>query len=87
MGMVLLVANPKFEPANFCSSGSCKQNLDIRLGHLFSTLDLYSNCLRINFGYSLEGEAKQQLDDLIRLIHQCERLAFTQSDLLIIGAY
>ncbi|CAK2086647.1 PLP-dependent aminotransferase family protein [Vibrio crassostreae] len=69
-GMVLWLQIPNLNQQAF-TQAVAEQNLDIRLGHLFSTLDLYSNCLRINFGYSLEGEAKQQLDDLIKLIHQC----------------
>ncbi|WP_391091328.1 aminotransferase class I/II-fold pyridoxal phosphate-dependent enzyme [Vibrio sp. NH-UV-68] len=42
--------------------------IDIRLGELFSSLELYTDCLRINFGYPLEGQAKQELDRVIELI-------------------
>ena len=67
-GMVLWLQIPTLNQQTFAQAVAT-QNLDIRLGHLFSTLDLYSNCLRINFGYSLGGEAKQDLDGLIQLIH------------------
>ncbi len=46
----------RFEPTN--AQAVADQNLDIRLGHLFSTLDLYSNCLRIQFWIFTRGEAK-----------------------------
>ncbi|MFS1428445.1 PLP-dependent aminotransferase family protein, partial [Vibrio splendidus] len=67
-GMVLWLQIPNLNQSTFAQAVA-DQNIDVRLGHLFSTLDLYSNCLRINIGYSLEGKAKQQLDDLIELIH------------------
>ena len=69
-GMVLWLQIPNLNHISFAQAVSEKK-IDIRLGHLFSTFDLYSNCLRINFGYALEGEAKQQLDDLMELIRQC----------------
>ncbi|MEZ8726334.1 PLP-dependent aminotransferase family protein [Vibrio cyclitrophicus] len=69
-GMVLWLQIPSLDQHTF-SEGIVQQQIDIRLGQLFSTLDLYSNCLRINMGYSIEGQTKQQLDDLIQLIHQC----------------
>ena len=68
--MVLWLQIPNLNQPIFAQAVTEKK-IDIRLGHLFSTLDLYSNCLRINIGYSLEGAAKQQLDDLIKLIRQC----------------
>ena len=42
--------------------------IDIRLGHLFTTLDLYSDCVRINMGYPIEGRAREELDTLIDLL-------------------
>jgi DNA-binding transcriptional MocR family regulator len=68
-GMVLWLQIPSLDQHAF-SEGIVHQQIDIRLGQLFSTLDLYGNCLRINMGYSIEGQTKQQLDGLIQLIHQ-----------------
>lgn len=67
-GMVLWLQVPKLQVTAFAAAVQ-EHKLDIRLGQLFSTLDLYSDCLRINIGYPLEGEAKQQLDTLIALLN------------------
>jgi len=52
-----------------------QDNIDIRLGSAFSTLALYNDCLRINFGWPLRedgelSEAGQQLLRLTQLIRQ-----------------
>jgi len=46
-----------------------KEQLDIRQGSLFTTLNLYKNCLRINIGHPLKGDAKKDLNRLIVLIN------------------
>lgn len=58
---------PCLNPEAFAKSIS-KLGVDIRLGELFSSLELYTDCLRINFGYPLEGQAKRELDRVIELI-------------------
>lgn len=68
-GMVLWLQVPDLNQPAFDDSIKQRQ-LDIRPGHLFSTLDRYANCLRINIGYPLTGQAKQDLDQLIELIQQ-----------------
>ncbi|MCZ4293520.1 PLP-dependent aminotransferase family protein [Vibrio sinaloensis] len=68
-GMVLWLQVPNLNSHSFANAVKQHQ-LDIRLGHLFSTLDLYADCLRINIGYPLQGEAKRQLDLLLTLVNQ-----------------
>ncbi len=43
--------------------------LDIRGGRLFSTLDLYINCVRVNFGYELTPKCKRDLVNLVDAIN------------------
>lgn len=68
-GMVLWLQVPGLDCEAFAIAVD-QHKLDIRLGKLFSTLDLYRDCLRINIGYPLEGEAKRQLDILLTLINK-----------------
>lgn len=68
-GMVLWLQVPNLDHEAL-TQGIEEQQLDVRLGHLFSTLDLYRECIRINMGYPLQGQAKQDIDLLIDLIRQ-----------------
>lgn len=47
-----------------------KHRIDVRPGALFTTLDLYHDCLRINIGHPLKGGAKSELDKLLSVIKQ-----------------
>lgn len=66
-GMVLWIQAPGLDSKQLQSEIETHK-IDIRLGHLFTTLDLYSDCVRINMGYPLEGRAKEELDTLIDLL-------------------
>jgi len=66
-GMVLWLQIPNLD--HLALEKSIEQHqLDVRLGHLFTTLDLYTECIRINMGYPLQGQALRELDSLIELI-------------------
>ncbi|WP_159737086.1 aminotransferase-like domain-containing protein [Vibrio atypicus] len=69
-GMVLWLQVPGLD-SNQLSMQLEKENVDIRLGHLFSTLDLYNDCLRINIGYEIDDEVKSELSRLINAIEMC----------------
>ncbi|WP_436323428.1 PLP-dependent aminotransferase family protein [Vibrio cidicii] len=71
-GMVIWLQIPALDADAFAKQAQ-EQRLDVRLGQLFTTLDLYQDCLRINAGYPLQDDAKAQLDTLITLIHQCRQ--------------
>ncbi len=47
-----------------------ESSIDIRLGHLFSTLALYDDCLRVNIGFELTEKVRAELDKLIAAIAQ-----------------
>ncbi|WP_339388750.1 PLP-dependent aminotransferase family protein [Vibrio caribbeanicus] len=66
-GMVLWLQVPTLDVKAFRHAVESIQ-LDIRLGDLFSTLNLYDDCFRVNFGYPLEGKALDALDTLVHLI-------------------
>ncbi|GLQ73171.1 GntR family transcriptional regulator [Vibrio penaeicida] len=68
-GMVLWLQVPTLNASKFAELVE-EKNIDIRLGHLFSTLSIYSNCLRINFGFELTKEVKEELDVLIDAVKQ-----------------
>ncbi|KJY82106.1 transcriptional regulator [Vibrio galatheae] len=68
-GMVLWIQIPGLNHHTFAQAVA-NHRLDVRLGHLFSTLDLYTDCVRINIGYPLQGQAMADLKLLIRLIEQ-----------------
>jgi DNA-binding transcriptional MocR family regulator len=49
------------------------QDIDIRIGAIFTAHDYYQNCLRINIGHPLDDKVTNQLDKLSKLIHtHCE---------------
>ncbi|MEZ8099244.1 aminotransferase-like domain-containing protein [Vibrio bivalvicida] len=66
-GMVLWLQIPNLDHLAL-AEGIEQLQLDVRLGHLFTTLDLYTECIRINMGYPLEGQTRRELDSLIELI-------------------
>ncbi|MDO6708179.1 PLP-dependent aminotransferase family protein [Photobacterium sp. 1_MG-2023] len=74
-GMVLWLQIPALNLARFKHLLQATK-LDIRLGALFTSRDLYRDCLRVNIGYALPepgepGNATQQaLDALIQLLKQ-----------------
>ncbi|CCN49565.1 putative GNTR TRANSCRIPTIONAL REGULATOR [Vibrio nigripulchritudo MADA3029] len=68
-GMVLWLQVPTLNVTQFTSLLEASK-IDIRLGHLFSTLSLYDNCLRINFGFELTKEVQRELDVLIDAVRQ-----------------
>ncbi|KOO13908.1 transcriptional regulator [Vibrio xuii] len=72
-GMVLWIQIPHLDHKEFAEQVD-KLQLDIRLGSLFSTLDLYTDCIRVNMGFPLQGKAKQDLDTLIALIINYSKL-------------
>ncbi|GAB3532870.1 PLP-dependent aminotransferase family protein [Photobacterium alginatilyticum] len=68
-GMVLWLQVPELNVAKFTALIE-NNNLDIRLGQLFSTLSLYNNCLRINIGFKLTKDVQNELNLLIGAIKQ-----------------
>lgn len=66
-GMVLWLQIPNLDHLALAKHLDQHQ-LDVRLGHLFTTLDLYRDCIRINIGFTLQGQAKQDLQLLVKLI-------------------
>ncbi|MBD1557136.1 PLP-dependent aminotransferase family protein [Vibrio sp. S9_S30] len=68
-GMVLWLQIPTLNVTQFTALIE-KSKVDIRLGHLFSTLDLYNNCVRINFGFELTKAIQDELDVLIDAMKQ-----------------
>jgi DNA-binding transcriptional MocR family regulator len=68
-GMVLWLQIPNLDQ-NALAQSVEQYQLDVRLGHLFTTLDLYRECIRINMGYPLQGAVKNELDTLITLIRK-----------------
>lgn len=68
-GMVLWLQVPGLESKKF-ESLMAKNQIDIRLGRLFSTLSLYNDCLRINMGFELTNEVKAELAKLAEAIKQ-----------------
>lgn len=68
-GMVLWLQIPNLDLTAFRRQLDTL-NVDIRLGKLFSTLDLYDDCFRINIGYDLDDNVKLELDKLITAIKQ-----------------
>ncbi|MGF1711813.1 PLP-dependent aminotransferase family protein [Vibrio kagoshimensis] len=68
-GMVLWLQVPGLELARFTELIEENQ-IDIRLGQLFSTLSLYNDCLRINIGFELSTNVQDELEQLIEAIKQ-----------------
>lgn len=68
-GMVLWLQVPHLDCERFRHLVETS-NIDIRLGQLFSTLSLYNDCLRVNIGFELDENVKQELDRLIDAIKQ-----------------
>ncbi|CCN38287.1 putative GNTR TRANSCRIPTIONAL REGULATOR [Vibrio nigripulchritudo SO65] len=68
-GMVLWLQVPTLNVTQFTSLLEASK-IDIRLGHLFSTLSLYDNCFRINFGFELTKEVQKELDVLIDAVRR-----------------
>ncbi|EGR3032771.1 PLP-dependent aminotransferase family protein [Vibrio parahaemolyticus] len=68
-GMVLWLQVPDLDSEKF-ESLMAKNQIDIRLGRLFSTLSLYNDCLRINMGFELTNEVKAELVKLVEAIKQ-----------------
>ncbi|WP_047049626.1 PLP-dependent aminotransferase family protein [Vibrio mexicanus] len=68
-GMVLWLQVPDLNVARFKSLIE-QRHIDIRLGHLFSTLSLYDDCLRVNIGFDLTEAVKAELDKLVTAITQ-----------------
>ena len=68
-GMVLWLQVPDLDSEKF-ESLVAKNQVDIRLGRLFSTLSLYNDCLRINIGFELTNEVKAELVKLVDVIKQ-----------------
>lgn len=66
-GMVLWLQIPNLDITAF-QQQLAESKVDIRLGQLFSTLDLYNDCFRINIGYALDQDIKWELDKLIEAI-------------------
>ncbi len=66
-GMVLWLQVPNLDVDQFRSLVE-QGKIDIRLGHLFSTLALYNDCFRINIGYELNDTVKTELDKLVDAI-------------------
>lgn len=66
-GMVLWLQVPDLDVDQFRSLVE-QGKIDIRLGHLFSTLALYNDCFRINIGYELNDTVKTELDKLVDAI-------------------
>lgn len=68
-GMVLWLQVPDLNSEKF-EYLITKNQIDIRLGRMFSTLSLYNDCLRINIGFELTNEVKTELAKLIEAIKQ-----------------
>lgn len=68
-GMVLWLQVPELNLARFTALIAAN-NIDIRLGNLFSTLSLYNDCLRINIGFELTKDVQNELDRLADAIKQ-----------------
>ncbi len=66
-GMVLWLQLPDINTA-ILNEQIERHKIDIRMGHLFSTLALYDNCLRINIGFELNQEIKDELNLLVNAI-------------------
>lgn len=75
-GLVLWIQLPGLQ-GNALAKRVEEQNLDIRIGADFSTLDYYADCVRINCGWPLYAEdgeateASKQLATLVRLMLDC----------------
>lgn len=68
-GMVLWLQVPNLDSGKF-ETLMTKNQIDIRIGRLFSTLSLYNDCLRINMGFELSSEVKAELVKLVEAIKQ-----------------
>lgn len=66
-GLVLWLQIPELDSDAFATAVA-EQQLDIRLGELFSSLPLYQDCVRINIGHPLDDESKRDLSKLVNLI-------------------
>ncbi len=72
-GLVLWIQLPGLDSVALAQQAE-RQNLDIRIGADFSTLDYYADCFRINCGWPLndaEGQpstASEQLGQLVKLV-------------------
>ena len=63
-GLVLWFQTPNLNTSKFQQEIE-KSKIDIRLGCLFSTLSLYDDCFRINIGFDLTQDIKEELNLLI----------------------
>jgi DNA-binding transcriptional MocR family regulator len=71
-GLVLWIQIVGLDGAKLAQS-AINQDIDIRIGSIFTTHDFYQNCLRINIGHPLNANIRKQLDELSQLIHHhCE---------------
>ncbi|MCE0495542.1 aminotransferase-like domain-containing protein [Vibrio salinus] len=68
-GLVLWVQIPDFD-ADLFGRKAFESKLCIRIGTLFTVSDRYRDCVRINIGFSMTHNVKEQLDLLIMLIDQ-----------------
>ncbi|WP_194438939.1 PLP-dependent aminotransferase family protein [Vibrio fluminensis] len=68
-GLVLWLQIPQLN-THLLEKEAHQMQLDCRVGYLFSTLNLYDDCIRINIGHDLEGQAKDDLQRLVELIHR-----------------
>ncbi|MGF1718466.1 PLP-dependent aminotransferase family protein [Vibrio kyushuensis] len=68
-GLVLWLQIPGLDGEKLARD-AIQQQLDIRVGQTFTTLDFYKDCVRINIGHPLQGQAKTDLQLLIDLIEQ-----------------
>ena len=69
-GLVLWMQIPHLDITRF-KLAIQREKIDIRTGDIFTESHRYSDCLRINIGYPLDGRIEKQLDKLMALIHQC----------------
>lgn len=67
-GLVVWVQVPTLNTKTLVIDAA-KQQLDFRVGTLFSTLNLYHDCIRVNIGHPFE-RARDDLTQLVELIHQ-----------------
>ncbi|MCK6264229.1 PLP-dependent aminotransferase family protein [Vibrio sp. ZSDE26] len=68
-GLVLWLQVPGLNGEGLAND-AMKHQLDIRIGQTFTTLDYYKDCVRINIGHPLQGQAKVDLQLLVELIEQ-----------------